>query len=779
MAQQLSVRKNKVAYMYDDAIGDIDYGEGHMMAPLRVRVAHRLVQSYGLERRMNVCRPWRLSEERLTDFHAKEYVDYLRTATPENYLANPDTKRFIHNVDDCPIFPNLLDFCRMSSGASVDAAYQLCQGDAEVAINWSGGLHHAKKASASGFCFPETDTRVLTNRGFLFLAQIELEIARDAGGSSGDSLLYACYDKASRQIIYRKGQLVIPDNTDKVLLNFTQQRDSLSLRVTPNHDMFVRKSSSPSASFQRVKASVLQNCGEEEEEEDHFSMMACAENGVKFQDDPRTQENLLELGISNVDQTKAFLELYGFWIGQSTSTPIIFSYNKNADTKSFLQDTLPRCGLSDGEWSCCSDQEFRINSQRWIRYFADDDDGGSKRLLTTLNKSQVRLVIDGLQRAQQQQQHNYIITQCPIFRDQLVVALLHGGFTAFFDDDDDGGKGWRIHYEDPQSSPSSSFPQMRRQDIVQEEDYEGRIWCVCVDHPDHLLIAQRAESRDGSAAVTKASRPVIVGNCYINDIVLAILELLKRHQRVLYIDVDIHAGDGVEEAFYTTDRVMTVSFHKYAPEEGFFPRTGAPTEIGQGAGTGYSINFPLKDGIGDQLYEEVFRTVIGNTFEAYRPSAIVLQCGADSLAGDAIGSFNLSTHGHGACVEFCKSFNVPLLLLGGGGYTVSNVARCWSFETAVAIGCHRDLATHIPDELLQTDALVARQLQGTGNKIHVKRDTNVRDNNTRSLLAREQARLLERLKQLAHAPSVQYSFQPPRDELMQIAREQHDEQAEA
>ena len=61
------------------------------------------------------------------------------------------------------------------------------------------------------------------------------------------------------------------------------------------------------------------------------------------------------------------------------------------------------------------------------------------------------------------------------------------------------------------------------------------------------------------------------GFCYVNDIVLAILELLKYHQRVLYIDIDIHHGDGVEEAFYTTDRVMTVSFHKYGE---YFPGTG-------------------------------------------------------------------------------------------------------------------------------------------------------------------------------------------------------------
>lgn len=61
------------------------------------------------------------------------------------------------------------------------------------------------------------------------------------------------------------------------------------------------------------------------------------------------------------------------------------------------------------------------------------------------------------------------------------------------------------------------------------------------------------------------------GFCYVNDIVLAILELLKYHQRVLYIDIDIHHGDGVEEAFYTTDRVMTCSFHKYGE---YFPGTG-------------------------------------------------------------------------------------------------------------------------------------------------------------------------------------------------------------
>jgi histone deacetylase 1/2 len=70
----------------------------------------------------------------------------------------------------------------------------------------------------------------------------------------------------------------------------------------------------------------------------------------------------------------------------------------------------------------------------------------------------------------------------------------------------------------------------------------------------------------------------------------------------------------------------------------------------------------------------------------YRPGAIVLQLGADSLAYDLLGGFNLSLRGHGHCVEKMKSFGVPMMMVGGGGYTVHNVARCWAYETGVALG---------------------------------------------------------------------------------------------
>jgi Histone deacetylase domain len=98
-------------------------------------------------------------------------------------------------------------------------------------------------------------------------------------------------------------------------------------------------------------------------------------------------------------------------------------------------------------------------------------------------------------------------------------------------------------------------------------------------------------------------------------------------------------GDGVEEAFYSTNRVMTVSFHKFGE---YFPGTGDVKDVGYGSGKNYAINFPLHDGMDDEKYKSVFRPVIAKVMEHFQPGAVVLQCGADSLSGDRLGCFNLS-----------------------------------------------------------------------------------------------------------------------------------------
>ncbi|CAN0483707.1 unnamed protein product, partial [Laminaria digitata] len=138
----------------------------------------------------------------------------------------------------------------------------------------------------------------------------------------------------------------------------------------------------------------------------------------------------------------------------------------------------------------------------------------------------------------------------------------------------------------------------------------------------------------------------------------------------------------LQEAFYTTNRVMTVSFHKFGE---YFPGTGDVKDVGVGQGKNYAINFPLADGINDESYRSIFRPVIEKVMEHYSPEAIVMQCGADSLSGDRLGCFNLSLKGHADCVQYVKSFNVPLLVLGGGGYTLRNVPRCWAYETGVLL----------------------------------------------------------------------------------------------
>ncbi|KAG5991463.1 histone deacetylase [Claviceps pusilla] len=239
------------------------------------------------------------------------------------------------------------------------------------------------------------------------------------------------------------------------------------------------------------------------------------------------------------------------------------------------------------------------------------------------------------------------------------------------------------------------------------------------------------------------------GFCYVNDIVLGILELLRFMKRVLYIDIDVHHGDGVEEAFYTTDRVMTVSFHKYGE---YFPGTGELRDIGIGQGKNYSVNFPLRDGITDESYKSIFEPVIENVMKYYQPDAVVLQCGGDSLSGDRLGCFNLSMDGHANCVSYVKSFGLPTLVLGGGGYTMRNVARTWAYETGVLVG--QDMDRVLPyNEYYEYYA--------PDFELNV-RSSNMENSNSREYLEKITAAVIDNLRQTGPAPSVQMQEVPRR-----------------
>jgi histone deacetylase 1/2 len=267
-----------------------------------------------------------------------------------------------------------------------------------------------------------------------------------------------------------------------------------------------------------------------------------------------------------------------------------------------------------------------------------------------------------------------------------------------------------------------------------------------------------------SGGLHHAKKGEASGFCYVNDIVLGILELLKYHPRVLYIDIDVHHGDGVEEAFYTTDRVMTVSFHKYGD---FFPGTGALEDVGADAGKYYSVNVPLNDGIDDKSYLSVFKPVIQKVMDVYRPTAVVLQCGSDSLTGDRLGCFNLTTRGHGEAVRFVKSFGLPTLVVGGGGYNIRSVSRCWAYETAVMVD------TPMSNSIPFNDYF---QFYGPDFRLHLT-PSDSPNLNSKEELERIKQQILQDLSQLEHAPSVQMHQVPPD---MFVAREEEpDDDAKA
>ncbi|GAB6031077.1 Histone deacetylase 8 [Chamberlinius hualienensis] len=203
--------------------------------------------------------------------------------------------------------------------------------------------------------------------------------------------------------------------------------------------------------------------------------------------------------------------------------------------------------------------------------------------------------------------------------------------------------------------------------------------CLIENDENHQLIAV-----NWGGGWHHAKKDEAAGFCYVNDIVLGIIKLLEKYQRVLYVDLDAHHGDGVEDAFAYVSRVMTVSFHKF--EEGFYPCSGSVEDTGFGRGKFHSLNIPLKDGIGDLQYAKLFSQVMNEVKSKFNPDVIVCQCGADGLAGDPIHAFNLTPVGLGQCVKLLLQWALPVMFLGGGGYNISNTARCWTYLTSVITG---------------------------------------------------------------------------------------------
>ncbi|KAG4301980.1 hypothetical protein PCANB_002019 [Pneumocystis canis] len=190
-----------------------------------------------------------------------------------------------------------------------------------------------------------------------------------------------------------------------------------------------------------------------------------------------------------------------------------------------------------------------------------------------------------------------------------------------------------------------------------------------------------------------AKRRKAAGFCYVNDVSLAITELRNYYQRVMYLDFDLHAGDGVESAFLHSKNVLTLSLHRYDP--GFFPGTGSFDLVGKGKGKYYALNIPLKKGLSERNFMLLFDNIIEPAFTKFNPDAIVVQCGCDGLFKDTHKEWNLTPQSYALSLKKILKWGKKLLILGGGGYENTIVSRCYAYLTSVIL--NTEISNDIPE----------------------------------------------------------------------------------
>jgi len=166
------------------------------------------------------------------------------------------------------------------------------------------------------------------------------------------------------------------------------------------------------------------------------------------------------------------------------------------------------------------------------------------------------------------------------------------------------------------------------------------------------------------------------GFCYLNDMVLACQRLAAAGRRVAYVDVDAHHGDGVQEAFYRRNDVLTISFHESG--KSLFPWGGFENEIGEGPGLGYNVNVSLPAGTYDEAFLMAFDRVAVPLLGAFNPEVVVLELGMDTLAFDPLTHLHMTNNTTADVIKRLLRVGRPILVAGGGGYHVGNTVRGWA-----------------------------------------------------------------------------------------------------
>jgi acetoin utilization deacetylase AcuC-like enzyme len=206
-----------------------------------------------------------------------------------------------------------------------------------------------------------------------------------------------------------------------------------------------------------------------------------------------------------------------------------------------------------------------------------------------------------------------------------------------------------------------------------------------------------------------ATKTRSMGFCLFNNISLAAYDLMKKGKRVLIFDPDVHHGNGTQEIFYGSDKILFQSFH-LSPH---FPGTGPIEEIGEKNGEGYTMNAPFPRGTGETTIQRLLDEIFKPAAEQFDPDVILVSSGFDSHYSDLLGGLHLGIDFFGDIIKQYQDIQSKIVLTIEGGYNLDVIGKCFLSQVGMLCGKPQYFDDTVPSSIKKPDVIkkVKKQLK--------------------------------------------------------------------